>query len=98
MTGKDVKLLEELSIRVKQLMYLCDSLKEENIRLRNDLTLKNTEVTTLNVELEQLKTEYDNLRFAKSFSGNSKDEMQLAKKRLFELVQDVEKCIVLLKK
>jgi regulator of replication initiation timing len=97
MTEKDKKLLDELSIRIKQLMYLCDSLKEENIALKQQIQQKNTEVDTLNLEVEQLKSQYDNLLFAKSFSEEEKNDMLAAKERLSKLVQDVEKCIVLLK-
>ncbi len=97
MTEKDKKLLDELSVRIKQLMYLCDSLKEENVILKQQIQQKNTEVDTLNLEVEQLKSRYDNLLFAKSFSEEEKSDMLAAKERLSKLVQDVEKCIVLLK-
>jgi len=97
MTEKDKKLLGELNVRIKQLMYLCDSLKEENTRLKKQITEQNTEVDALSSEVERLKIQYDNLRFAKSFLGQDKNELLAAKKRLSKLVQDVEKCIVLLK-
>lgn len=97
MTEKDKKLLGELNVRIKQLMYLCDTLKEENRFLKNELSQKNIEVETLSSEVRQLKTQYDNLLFAKSFSGDEKSELSVAKRRLSKLVQDVEKCIVLLK-
>lgn len=97
MTEKDKKLLSELNVRIKQLMYLCDTLKEENISLKNKLSQKNIEVETLSSEVRQLKTQYDNLLFAKSFLGEEKNELLSAKSKLSKLVQDVEKCIVLLK-
>lgn len=97
MTEEDKKLLGELNVRIKQLMYLCDSLKKENLSLKQQILQKNTEVEAMSSEIEQLKTQYDNLRFAKSFLGHDKDELLLAKRRLSKLVQDVEKCIVLLK-
>ena len=78
-------------------MYLCNSLKEDNNRLKMEVQQKNTEVEALNLEVEQLNSKYENLRFAKSFSGDSQNDMQEAKGRLHKLVQDVEKCIVLLK-
>lgn len=97
MTEKDKKLLDELNVRIKQLMYLCDSLKQENSILKQQVLQKNTEVEALDSEMEQLKSEYDNLRFAKSFLGEEEGELSVAKERLSKLVQDVEKCIVLLK-
>lgn len=97
MTDRDEQLLKELDIRLKQLMYFCDSLKDENRRLKEELQLKNTEVDKVQTVIEQLEKKYDNLRFAKSFNGNNPEEIKRAKERLSKLVQDVEKCIVLLK-
>lgn len=97
MNEKDEKLLAELEIRMRQLMYLCDSLKEENNLLRQELILKSTETENLFLQLEKLKTKYDNLRFVKSFSSGDNEGIQAAKLKLSQLVQDVDKCIALLR-
>lgn len=97
MNEKDEKLLAEFEIRMRQLMYLCDSLKEENALLRQELILRNTENENLTLELKELKTKYDNLKFVKSFSSEDNEAMQAAKLRLSQLVQDVDKCIALLR-
>jgi len=98
MTDNDKKILAEFETRMRQLMYLCDSLKEENTRLGRELTEKNTEIRVLTSEIKELKTKYDNLRFAKSFSSGNQEEMQNAKNRLSKLVRDVDRCIAILKK
>lgn len=97
MIEKSERLLAEFETRMRQLMYLCDSLKEENILLRQDLAGKDTKIEALTSEIEMLKSKYDNLKFAKSFSSEGKGEVETAKLRLSKLVRDVDKCISILK-
>jgi phage shock protein A len=97
MTKNDEKLLAEFEIRMRQLMYLCDMLKEENTQIRQELEQKNAAIAALSSEIEGLKTKYDNLKFAKSFSSGNEEERDKAKKRLSKLVRDVDKCITMLK-
>lgn len=97
MAEKHEKLLSELEFRLRQLMYLCDSLKEENRSLRIQLEKKDEEVNRINSQLEQLNFQYNNLKFAKSLTGTDQESVDRAKKRLLKLVQDVDKCIALLK-
>lgn len=97
MIEKDEKLLAEFEIRMRQLMYLCDVLKEENIQLKQSIAHKDTVIGELTSGLEELKKKYDNLKFAKSFLSDNGDDKQLAKSRLSKLVRDVDKCIAMLK-
>jgi len=97
MTRNDEKLLADFEVRMKQLMYLCDMLKEENSRMKQELEQKNAAIEVVSLELEELKAKYDNLKFAKSFSSENEEERIKAKKRLSKLVRDVDKCITMLK-
>ncbi|MBB4037816.1 chromosome segregation ATPase [Dysgonomonas hofstadii] len=97
MTEKDGKLLAEFEIRMRQLMYLCDVLQDENTQLKQNLAEKNKEIDHLSSEVNKLRSKYDNLKFAKSFSSENQEDVQQAKKRLSKLVRDVDKCIAMLK-
>ena len=97
MTENDEKLLAEFEIRMRQLMYLCDTLKEENALLKQQLTQRSVTIESLTSEVEELKAKYDNLKVVKSFSSENKDDTLQAKKRLSKLVRDVDKCIAMLK-
>ncbi|MDR2954816.1 MAG: hypothetical protein LBV43_07030 [Prevotella sp.] len=97
MAEKDEKLLANFEIRMRQLMYLCDVLKDENTHLKQQLEQKDTQVEKLSSEIEELKKNYENLKFVKSFSSGSNEDAQQAKKRLSKLVRDVDKCIAMLK-
>ena len=69
MTENDEKLLAEFEIRMRQLMYLCDMLKEENAQMKQELKQKETAIEALSLKLDALNAKYDNLKFAKSFSS-----------------------------
>lgn len=97
MTEKDERLLAEFEIRMRQLMYLCDSLKEENAKLKQALSQKDASMESLASQIEILKAKYDNLKFAKSFSSADQNEVDQAKRRLSKLVREVDKCITMLK-
>ena len=56
MTDDQSKLLVDLEVRIKQVMLLCDSLKEENGRLKSDLRSKQSQLDQTGEELQQLKS------------------------------------------
>jgi FtsZ-binding cell division protein ZapB len=90
------KLLIDLEVRIKQVMLLCDSLKDENTRLKAEVQSKQQEIDSLNIELKQLKTKYDNLKFARTITAASVN-VDEARAKLSKLVREVDKCINLLK-
>ena len=73
MTDDQSKLLVDLEVRIKQVMLLCDSLKEENGRLESDLRSKQSQLDQTVEELQQLKTKYDNLKMARTITAASVD-------------------------
>ncbi len=97
MTENDEKLLADFELRMRQLIYLCDMLKDENSLLKKQLSKKSTEVDSLTSQIEELKIKYDNVKFARSFTSGNSEEKEQAKKRLSKLVRDVDKCITMLK-
>lgn len=97
MTEKHEKLLADLDFRLQQLIYLCDSLKEENQNLKIKLNEKESEVQNAKAGLEELSRKYSNLKFANTMTGADNESVEKAKFRLSKLVQEVDKCIALLK-
>lgn len=90
------KLLIDLEVRIKQLMLLCDSLKDENTRLKSEIKSKQQVIDSLNIELNRLKTKYDNLKLVRTITAASVN-VDDAKEKLSKLVREVDKCINLLK-
>ena len=97
MTENRDKLLLDLEVRVKQVLLLCDKLKQENIRLKDEHVLKDSKIESLKEELSQMNQRYDSLKMARTITAASVD-VDAAKQKLSKLVREVDKCIGLLKK
>lgn len=97
MTENRDKLLSNLDVRVKQVLLLCDKLKQENDRLKNDHVLQDEKIERLMEELNQMNQRYDSLKMARTITAASVD-VETAKLKLSKLVREVDKCIGLLKK
>jgi hypothetical protein len=96
MTEDRTKLLVNLEVRVKQVLLLCDKLKQENSQLKDELVLKKEEITRINSGISLLSEKYDNLKSARTITAASVD-VDTAKLKLSKLVREVDKCISLLK-
>ena len=96
MTEDRTKLLVNLEVRVKQVLLLCDKLKHENSKLKDELVIKKEEITRINNEISLLNEKYDNLKTARTITAASVD-VDTAKLKLSKLVSEVDKCISLLK-
>ena len=96
MTDENNKLLVDLEVRIKQVLFLCDSLKDENIRLKSEVTTTKKQIDLAVKDLHLLKTKYDGLKTARTITAASVD-VDTAKLKLSRLVREVDKCINLLK-
>ncbi|MDO5522759.1 MAG: hypothetical protein Q4G48_01790 [Bacteroidia bacterium] len=95
MTEDKKKLLTDLEFRVRQIMYLCDMLKEENSNLKSDLQTANKHLAEATERLSQLNAKYNSLKMARTITAASVD-VNVAKTKLSKLVREVDKCINLL--
>jgi FtsZ-binding cell division protein ZapB len=96
MSDDNNKLLVDLEVRIKQVMFLCDSLKDENDRLKVEVRTRQKQLDETVKDLQQLKTRYDGLKTARTITAASVD-VDTAKLKLSKLVREVDKCINLLK-
>lgn len=95
MTDDQRKMLSVFEDRVRKLLYLCDTLKTENADLRNQLSAKEAELRTADLKMQDLKSQYDNLKIARVVTIQQ-GEIKGAKQRLSKLVREVDRCIALL--
>lgn len=95
MTDEEKKLLSTFEARLRHLIYLHDELKRENNRLIQLLEGQKEENAKILEEVNQLKTNYTNLKTATTISLNGSDVKE-TKLRLSKLVREVDKCIALL--
>lgn len=97
MTENRDKLLVNLEVRVKQVLLLCDQLKHENSKLKNELAVKDEKIASTESELGVMNQKYDDLKMVRTITAASVD-VDTAKLKLSKLVREVDKCIGLLKK
>ena len=95
MTEEQLKIIRNFEVRVRQIIFLCDKLKEENANLLTQLSVQKNVNDSLIKEKTQLQLKYDNLMVARMISVNRND-FKATKNRLSKLVREVEKCIALL--
>lgn len=96
MTEEQRKLLSDFEARVRQLMLLCDSLKEENALLRDVVARANVQIDEAESSYKELLSRYENLKIAQGATLNI-EERRKAKARYTKLVREIDKCIALLK-
>ena len=97
MTEDRDKLLLNLEVRVRQVLLLCDKLKQENSRLKDEHVLKDKEIEGIKKELAVLNQKHDNLKMARTITAASVD-VDAAKLKLSKMVREVDKCIGLLRR
>jgi hypothetical protein len=95
MTEDQKRHLSLFETRLRRLIYLCDELKKKNVDLIESLEMEKLKNETLTVELENLKRDYSNLKTATVISLRSND-VKDSKKRLTNLVREIDKCIALM--
>ncbi|WP_308768695.1 hypothetical protein [uncultured Bacteroides sp.] len=95
MTEEDKKLLHTFEGKLRQLLFLYEELRKENLSLRKEIDAKSTEIDELKSSWKELETKYINLKNARILSINDND-LRDTKQRLAKLVREVDKCIALL--
>lgn len=95
MTDEQKKLLAVFESRVRQLMFMYDAVKQENVGLKEQLSAKEQELAVALEEIENCNVKYNNLKVARIIAVKQ-DDLSGAKKRLSKLVREVDKCIALL--
>ena len=80
---------------VEGLILEHDRLKEIITHLQTELEETRKELLDKTEEAKELKTKYEKARFSGAILGNPEDA-EMAKRRVNELVREIDKCIALL--
>ena len=90
-------ILNSLKERTKQMMTLCDGLKEEKKNLFTTNRELMQKVAQQDKEIDYIKTKFKTLKIAKTVSGTDNDVHE-TKLRVNRIVREIDKCIALLNK
>lgn len=96
MNQEEEGLLEQVKIRIQQLVLQDQRLKIRNASLQQQLQQRDERICNLESELKQVKVSYANLKIAKTMELTEEDS-RAAHRRLTNLVRQVDECIALLK-
>ena len=95
MTEDEKKLVYAFEEKLRKLIFLYKSLKEENRDLRLKMAQKEKEVEECKAICSKIEKESANLKLAKIISLDD-GEISHARERLSKLVREVDNCIALL--
>jgi chromosome segregation ATPase len=83
--------------RTERLIELCAALQEENDLLKLESQSLNVALESSKNKTKELEEKLRVLKMAKSFSETNEKSLDI-KQKINEFVQEIDKCIVLLKK
>ncbi|GHU61513.1 hypothetical protein FACS1894123_00960 [Bacteroidia bacterium] len=95
MTDEQLKLVANFEARVRQLMFVCDKLKKENVELKDQVSDCRKSYDLLSEEYKKLNVKYESLKMVRVISVKQGD-FAGAKNRFSDLVRKVDECISLL--
>lgn len=89
--------LNKIVERTERLIALCSALQEENDLLKLESEALTVALNTSKNMTKELEEKLRVLKMAKSFSETNEKSLDI-KQKINEFVQEIDKCIVLLKK
>jgi predicted nucleic acid-binding Zn-ribbon protein len=95
MTGEQAKILSDFHARVRQVMFISERLRVENSELKEQVAVQKKEIEALTAEKAKLQAQYENLKTARILEVRQGDFAR-AKKRIDDLVNEIDGCIRLL--
>ena len=90
-------ILNSLKERTKQIMTLCDGLREEKKSLLTTNRELIQKVAQHEKEIDNISTKFNTLKIARTVSGADNDVHE-TKLRVNRIVREIDKCIALLNK
>jgi predicted nucleic acid-binding Zn-ribbon protein len=80
---------------VESLVYEYEKMVELTATLKNELSAVRQQLAEKNEEVKELQTRYERAKFSGAILGSGEDALT-ARRRVSELVREIDKCIALL--
>ncbi|MES2810411.1 MAG: hypothetical protein V4619_17385 [Bacteroidota bacterium] len=88
--------LDNVIDKTQRLIELCSALLEENDLLKLENDTLNTALDASQTKVKELEEKVKAVKFAKLFSDTNEKSIDI-KQKISEFVQEIDKCIVVLK-
>jgi septation ring formation regulator EzrA len=97
MTEREDAIVKELKGKINRLIELHLKVKNENTLLNVEVSSVKERVRELTLQNEELLKKHENLKFAKSLVGVDEDSRN-AKNKINKIVREIDQCIAMLNK
>ncbi|MCQ2067369.1 MAG: hypothetical protein MJY65_06950 [Bacteroidaceae bacterium] len=94
-TGAETEVLDVFEGKLQKLIGMCDTLKSENLALRQVVAQGKAREAELQQKIEQLSADYGNLKATKVLSVSGHD-LESTRKKVSGLVCEIDRCIEML--
>ncbi len=95
MDQRQEDIIKSLRFRIEKLISLYEAEKSKNSVLQENNTILQRQLFEKDNEIEELQVKYNNLRLAKTLTGDGDDSHE-AKIKINRIVREIDKCIALL--
>jgi predicted nucleic acid-binding Zn-ribbon protein len=95
MVNPNIDLAVELDKRIDRLTELYRNVRQENRMLKNEVTQLTSQLKKVVDSKTEIEEQYGQLKMARVFES-SPEEIQQTKRRINQLVREIDKCIALL--
>jgi len=95
MANENIEIVEKLQDKILRLVDRYESLKSDNIMLREQNDQLTTQLEESAREIADLSDKYNTLKFSKTIEATSGD-VHFAKIKINQIVREIDKCIALL--
>jgi uncharacterized membrane protein YjjP (DUF1212 family) len=84
-----------LGENIERVLLVAEALKESNLQLKQQVDELSEAVHVRDMEIEDLQSKFQNLKFTKTVVASSED-IRSVKLRINRMVREIDKCIALL--
>jgi|YNPMSStandDraft_1061717.scaffolds.fasta_scaffold00071_31 predicted nuclease with TOPRIM domain len=89
---------KSLEANVQRLIEHVKILKNENIRLKNELNEKEVSLSRMYDKLNELEQQYKLLQISRTLTKCHENDLKLTNQKINSLVREIDQCIALLTK
>ena len=87
-----IEIVDSLENKLKKLFNKIESLEQNNLELKQELTKANTIIQNQSEQIEGLKTTYETLKITNSLLGSDENKRD-TKLKINSLIREIDYCI-----
>ena len=97
MSGEGYEELKILNKKLDELLIKYNNLKTECIEFKNGIAVLESKLQYRDASIKELETKYERIKLSGALLGEGENAVE-AKKKITELVREIDRCVALLNK